>query len=45
LHDALGPDRRPQDLPALDAYLSPLIEVFVRFAAPIEMDPMITAVK
>ncbi len=45
LYDVLGPERRPRDLQALDAYLSPIIEAFVRFAAPIEMDPMITAVK
>jgi len=45
LYDVLGPERRPRDLQALDAYLSPIIEAFVRFAAPIETDPMITAVK
>ena len=45
LYDVLGPEQRPRDLGALDAYLSPLVEAFVGFAAPIEMDPMITAVK
>jgi hypothetical protein len=30
---------------ALDAYLEPIVRAFVQFAAPIEMDPMITAVK
>jgi len=45
LYDVLGPARRPRGLQALDAYLSPLIEAFVRFAAPIDTDPMITAVK
>jgi SAM-dependent methyltransferase len=45
LYDVLGPERRPRDLQALDAYLSPLVAAFVRFAAPIDAEPMITAVK
>jgi SAM-dependent methyltransferase len=45
LYEVLGAGRRPQDLDALDAYLGPLVEAFVGFAAPIETDPMITAVK
>jgi SAM-dependent methyltransferase len=45
LHEALEPERRPRDLGALDAYLSPLIEAFVGFAAPVEVNPLVTAVK
>ena len=45
LYGAVAPDRRPRDLDALDAYLGPVVEAVVGLAAPVEMDPMITAVK
>jgi SAM-dependent methyltransferase len=45
LYGVLGPDRRPRDLESLDAYLGPVVEAVVDLAAPMEMDPMITAVK
>lgn len=45
LYGMLGPDRRPRDLEALDVYLGPVVEAVVGLAAPVEMDPMITAVK
>jgi SAM-dependent methyltransferase len=45
LYEVLGARRRPRDLEALDAYLGPVVEAFVGFAAPLDVDPMITAVK
>ncbi len=45
LYDRLPQERRPRDLESLDAYLHPLVETFVQFAAPIDRDPPITATK
>jgi len=38
-------DKRPQTITAVDAYLEPFVKMAIRLAAPLEMDPMITAVK
>jgi SAM-dependent methyltransferase len=45
LFNQLAADRRPQDLASLDAYLRPCVEAFVQFAAPLDVDPPITATK
>ena len=45
LYERLPEERRPRDLASLDAYLSPLVAAFVQFAAPLDMDPPIMAVK
>ncbi|MBN1639691.1 MAG: class I SAM-dependent methyltransferase [Anaerolineae bacterium] len=45
LYEALTGRERPGDLEALDAYLGPIVQTMVRLLAPIETDPMITAVK
>jgi hypothetical protein len=45
LFNQLAEERRPQDLASLDAYLRPCVEAFVQFAAPIDVDPPITATK
>jgi SAM-dependent methyltransferase len=45
LHETLAGAWRPGDLEALDAYLDPIIHTVVQFLAPLEMNPMITAVK
>lgn len=45
LYEVLAAEQRPRDLEALDAYLGPAVEAFVKFAAPLDVDPMITAVK
>ena len=45
LYERLPEERRPRDLASLDAYLSPLVETFVQFAAPLKTDPPIMAVK
>lgn len=45
LFDQLAPEQRPADLAAIDAYLRPIVDVAVTLAAPIAMDPMITAIK
>jgi ubiquinone/menaquinone biosynthesis C-methylase UbiE len=45
LFDEVQEAKRPRDMTALDAYLEPIVRAFVQFAAPIETDPMITAVK
>jgi SAM-dependent methyltransferase len=37
--------QRPQTITAVDAYLEPYVKMAIRLAAPLEMDPMITAVK
>jgi hypothetical protein len=38
-------DKRPQTITAVDAYLEPFVKLAIRLAAPLEMEPMITAVK
>jgi SAM-dependent methyltransferase len=45
LFDCLAPAERPADLPALDAYLAPIIRTVVALPAPAELDPPITALK
>lgn len=45
LFDGLAPADRPQDLAGVEALLRPAIRVAVALAAPVESDPMITAVK
>ena len=45
LFNQLAEERRPQDLASLDAYLRPCVEAFVQFAAPLYVDPPITATK
>jgi SAM-dependent methyltransferase len=45
LYRVLDEARRPADMEALDRYLSPIVETVVQCAAPIAIDPMITAVK
>lgn len=45
LFSQLDVDRRPADLDAIDAYLRPIVEVVVDLPAPVETDPMITAVR
>jgi hypothetical protein len=37
--------KRPQTITAVDAYLEPFVKMVIGLAAPLEMDPMITAVK
>ena len=45
LFDALPAAQRPGDLAGVDATLRPLVQVVTQLAAPIELDPLITAVK
>jgi SAM-dependent methyltransferase len=45
LYDHVPIDRRPSDIDGLDAVLEPLVGIAVELAAPIGLDPMITAVK
>jgi len=45
LFDTLPKDERPEDMEGLDEMLRPLVGVVVEMAAPLEEDPMITAVK
>jgi SAM-dependent methyltransferase len=45
LFDALPEDGRPQCIEAVDAWVRPAVRVVVDMPAPIEGDPMITAVK
>lgn len=45
LFDRVPAAERPDDIEALDAFLRPLIDVVVKMAAPLDSDPMITAVK
>ncbi len=41
----LSDDEKPKDVAALDKALRPLIRIVINMPAPIEADPMITAVK
>ena len=36
---------RPNDIQGVDALLRPLVDIVVQMAAPLDMDPMVTAVK
>jgi ubiquinone/menaquinone biosynthesis C-methylase UbiE len=45
LYDVLPPSRRPNDLSSVDELIRPGVRIVVDMAAPIEQDPMITAVK
>ena len=45
LFERIPQSRRPGDLEAVDALLRPVVEIAVQMAAPIDMDPMITAIK
>lgn len=45
LFDRLSAGSRPTNLDEVDAMLRPLVEIVVQMAAPIGIDPMITAVK
>jgi SAM-dependent methyltransferase len=45
LFDELPKEQRPTDLEGVDAAIRPLVKIGVQMAAPLEMDPMITAVK
>lgn len=45
LFDLIPAKRRPVDLEGLDGMLRPVVQAVVELAAPVEMDPMITAVK
>jgi SAM-dependent methyltransferase len=45
LFDALHREDRPGSIEAVDARLRPIVQVIVDLPAPIETDPMITAVK
>jgi ubiquinone/menaquinone biosynthesis C-methylase UbiE len=45
LFDQVAEADRPRDMAALDAYLEPIVRAFVQFAAPVQANPMITAIK
>ena len=45
LFDALTPSTRPTDLAGVDAWVRPLAEVILNLAAPLKLDPPLTAVK
>lgn len=45
LFETLAPDERPQDMAGVDEYLRPLVARVIRQPAPLEDDPMLTAVK
>ncbi len=45
LYDVLPPSRRPNDLSGVDDLIRPNVRIAVNMAAPIDQDPMITAVK
>jgi SAM-dependent methyltransferase len=45
LFDALPDSARPRDLAGVDACLRPLVQIVTQLAAPIELDPMLTATK
>ena len=44
LFDQLSEDR-PKDIDAVDAVLRPLVKIVVRMPAPLDTDPMLTAVR
>jgi SAM-dependent methyltransferase len=41
----LSEDERPDTLERIDAYLRPIVAIAIELPAPVELDPMITAVK
>ena len=45
LFDTLPKEQRPVDMEELDAMLRPLVKVVVGMPAPVDTDPMITAIK
>jgi hypothetical protein len=45
LFDALLASARPRDLADVDACLRPVVQIVTQLAAPIELDPMLTAIK
>lgn len=45
LFDRIPVTERPDEMAGLDAFLRPLIDVVVRMAAPLDSDPMMTAIK
>ncbi len=45
LYDVLPPSRRPSDQGGVDELVQPGVRIVVTMAAPVEQDPMITAVK
>lgn len=45
LFDNLYDNERPKTLEAIDRYLRPMVGIVIELAAPIETDPLITAVK
>jgi len=45
LFDQLSESNRPKDISSVDAMLRPLVRIVVKMAAPISIDPMITAIK
>jgi SAM-dependent methyltransferase len=45
LFDRMAEEQRPRNLESLDELLRPLVEIVIRMPAPVEVDPMITAVE
>ncbi len=45
LFDQIPPVKRPTNLEGVDEILRPLVKIIVEMPAPLELDPMITAVK
>lgn len=45
LFDQLSAENRPKDIDAVDAILRPLVKIVVRMPAPLDTDPMLTAIK
>ena len=45
LFDRLPEKHHPKDIKALDTMLQPLVRIVIQMAAPLSVDPMITAIK
>lgn len=45
LFDQIPEERRPKNIDSLDALLKPLVRIVVQMVAPLDLDPMITAIK
>ena len=45
LFEHLPADRRPTEMPAIDAMLRPIVQVVIQMRAPLDDGPMITATK
>ena len=43
--DKLADASRPREIATVDALLRPMIEIVIRMPAPLNMDPMLTAIK